>query len=140
MTLGEQVIWLFVLAVPIACVAWTVTQEEVFRELREYSERNSQPGCGWWRRKFFYVFTCHYCFSHYVTAVFLALTGYKLLAVNWFGYAIAWFALVWVANLYISFYAWLRQQYKTQKYEAEAVEDTVKKELGPRKIEIPPAA
>ena len=50
------------------------------------------------------------------------------------------FALVWVANLYISFYAWLRQQYKTQKYEAEAVEDTVKKELGPRKIEIPPAA
>ena len=27
-----QIVWLFVLAIPIACVAWTVTHEEVLRE------------------------------------------------------------------------------------------------------------
>ena len=35
MTIGLQVIYLFVLAIPVACIAWTVTHEEVFREPRE---------------------------------------------------------------------------------------------------------
>ncbi|MGH9523543.1 MAG: hypothetical protein ACRD3E_13535 [Terriglobales bacterium] len=138
MTLGDQIVWLFIMAVPIASVAWTVTQEEVFRELREYSEAQAQNAEQWWKRKFFYVFSCHYCFSHYVTAVFVGLTGYKLLATNWFGYVIAFFALVWVANQYMSFYAWLRQQYKAQKYQAKELEHIVKEELEPR--EMDPAA
>lgn len=36
MTLAEQLVWLFVLAIPIASVAWTVTHEEVFAEPRHY--------------------------------------------------------------------------------------------------------
>ena len=32
----RQLFWLFVLAIPIASVAWTVTHEEVFREPREW--------------------------------------------------------------------------------------------------------
>lgn len=138
MTLGAQVVWLFLMAVPIACIAWTVTQEEVFREAREYCELQSQTARQWWKRKCFYVATCHYCFSHYVAAIFVGLTGYKLLATNWFGYVIAFFALVWVANQYMSIYAWLRQQYKAQKYEAKVIEHKVKEELKPQKIE--PAA
>ena len=31
-SIGHQVIWLFLLAIPIACVAWTVTHEEVTSE------------------------------------------------------------------------------------------------------------
>ena len=37
-----QLFWLFILALPVACVAWTVTHEEVFREPREYCERRSR--------------------------------------------------------------------------------------------------
>ena len=129
MTIATQIAWLFFLAVPIACVSWTVTQEEIFREPRERAEVQAKCSPQWWKRKFCYVLTCHYCFSHYVTVVFVGLTGYKLLATNWFGYVIAFFALVWVANQYMSVYAWLRQQYKTQKYEAKEIEHKVEKEI-----------
>ena|SRR5690348_1968919 len=140
MDLGAQIVGLFVLALAVACISWTITQEELFRELREYSERQAECAPQAWRRKFFYLFTCHYCFSHYVSAAFVALTGYRLLLQNRTGYVVAFFALVWVANIYMSFYAWLRQQYKTQKFEAKAVEHKVKTKIEPPKIEIPPAA
>ena len=66
MTLGYQVLVLFVLAMPVACVAWTITHEEVFREARERCTANSKSCRQLYKRKFFYVFTCEYCFSHYV--------------------------------------------------------------------------
>ena len=138
--LVAQIVWLFVLALPVACIAWTVTQEEVFHELHQYSERQVECAQQWWKRKFYYLLTCHYCFSHYVTAAFIALTGYRLLSTGRMGYVIAFFALVWVANIYMSLYAWLRQQYKTQKFEAKAVEHKVKTKMEPPRIEIPPAA
>jgi hypothetical protein len=139
-SLGAQVVWLFVLSIPVACIAWTVTQEEVSHELRAYSERKAACAEQAWIRKVCYLFTCHYCFSHYVAGGFVALTGYRLLAQNWTGYVIAFFALVWIANLYISFYGWLRQQYKTQKFEAKAVEHEVQSKIEAKRIELPPAA
>src|SRR5689334_5403690 len=39
MSLGVQAAWLFILAIPVACVAWTITHEEVLRETREYCTR-----------------------------------------------------------------------------------------------------
>jgi hypothetical protein len=138
--LGAQIVWLMVMALAIACISWTVTQEDIFGGFRGYAERQSESARPWWKRKFFYLFTCQYCFSHYVTGFFLAVTGYKLLASNWVGYVIALFALVWVANLYMSFYAWLRQQFKTQKFEAKAVELEVKTMTEPPKFQVPPAA
>ena len=140
MTLGTQVIWLAVLALAIACVSWTVTQEDIFRSVRDHAQRQSESSGPWWKRRFFYLFTCHYCFSHYVGLFFVAITRYKLLAQDWAGYVIALFAVVWVANLYMSFYAWLRQQYKTQKFEAKVVEHEVQQKLGPERIQLPPAA
>ena len=44
--LALQLVWLMVLALPIACVAWTVTHEEVFRELRERFEAASRASRG----------------------------------------------------------------------------------------------
>ena len=66
-------------------------------------------------RKFFYLFTCEYCFSHYVTIAFLALTGYKLLLDDWRGYIISFFAVVMVANAYLNLYARLRVEGAAQR-------------------------
>jgi len=122
MALSTQVIWLFVLAIPIACIAWTVTHEEVFREPREYCIRHSKTAKSIVKRKFFYVFTCEYCFSHYVTILMLFITGYQLLFNDWRGYLIGAFALVFVANVYISLFALIRIDLKKTRTEAEIAE------------------
>ena len=95
MTLARQAAYLLLLALPVACASWTVTHEEVFREPREYCKDKSQRCKPVVARKFFYLFTCEYCFSHYVTAFFLLLTRFQMLYEGWRGYLIAWFALVW---------------------------------------------
>jgi hypothetical protein len=68
-----------------------VTHEEVFREQREYCKRRSEGCRRWYERKFFYLFTCEYCFSHYIAAAFLIITRFKLLFPDWRGYVIAFF-------------------------------------------------
>lgn len=123
MTLTLQISWLFLLAIPIACIAWTVTHEEVFREPREYCTRRSQEGKSLVERKFFYLFTCEYCFSHYVTILVLCLTGYKLLMDNWAGYLIAGFALVYVANAYMSLFGLIRQDIVKEKEEIKVLKN-----------------
>ena len=123
----QQVAYLFVLAIPIACVAWTVTHEEVFREPREFCVERSQNCRQWYKRKFFYLFTCEYCFSHYVTIFFLILTGYRLLLDDWRGYLISFFAVVAVANAYISSFARLRQEVKSEKLEAKRKEKVLER-------------
>lgn len=117
-----QLVWLLTLAIPIACAAWTVTHEEVFREPREYCEERSKSARTLCARKFFYLFTCEYCFSHYVTIFFLILTRYRLLLDDWRGYLIAFFALVAVANIYMSSFSRLRQEVKSEKLTAQKKE------------------
>ena len=125
MSLGIQIVWLFVLAAPVACLAWTVTHEEVFREPREYCVRERTTARSLLRRKFFYLFTCEYCFSHYIAAAMLAMTRYRLLFPDWRGYIIAFFALVWIANQYISIYNRLRLDIKHEQVEIKADEHKV---------------
>ena len=138
-TLRQQVVWLFIMAIPIASISWTITQEEVFREPRDYFIRRHHEASNWFPRKFFYLFTCHYCFSHYVAAFFLVLTRFKLLYLDWRGYLISLFALVYVANFYMSLYAWLRQEFKREKYEARIIEHEAKQKTAPPQIEKPAA-
>jgi hypothetical protein len=130
MSLALQVAVLFVLAIPIACVAWTVTHEEVFREPREYCVRRSKECRRWYKRKFFYLFTCEYCFSHYVTMFFLLVTRYHLLYEDWRGYLVGGFALVWVANQYMSLYNRLRLDIKSEKIETTIKEKVAEKVKG----------
>jgi len=122
MNIYQQLIWLFVLPIPIACIAWTVTQEEIFKEPRNFCINKSKNCNTWWQRKFFYLFTCEYCFSHYVTVAALIFTGYKLLLDDWRGYIIAGFALVWLANIYMSLFGLIRQDIKKEKTEIEVLE------------------
>lgn len=121
MTIAVQIVWLFVLAIPIACISWTVTHEEIFREPHEWCVKRSQNGKYLLSRKFFYLLTCEYCFSHYVTIGFLILCDYKLLLMDWRGYILAGFSLVFAANVYMSLFALLRQAIKKEKVEIEKI-------------------
>ncbi len=122
-----QVIYLFLLAIPIACIAWTVTHEEVFREPRDFCTDKSKSCNSLLQRKFFYLFTCEYCFSHYVTVFFLIITRYHLVFDDWRGYLIGGFSLVWVANVYISAFGRLRIDTKKEKLDANLKEEELKK-------------
>ena len=121
--LGLQIVWLVVLALPIATIAWTVTHEEIFRELREFCVDNSKTCRSLAARKFFYVFTCEYCFSHWVTAGALVMTGYRLLFDDWRGLVIALFALVGVANMYMSLFGRLRVDIRHERVEIAVKEE-----------------
>jgi hypothetical protein len=123
MSLGTQIAWLFVLAIPVASVAWTITHEELFREPREFCVRRSERCRRWYQRKFFYLFTCEYCFSHYVSAAFLAITGYRLLLPGWRGFVIAGFALVWISNQYMSVFNRLRLDIKDERINIQVKEE-----------------
>ena len=111
LTLTQQAGVLLLLAIPIACMSWTVTHEEVFREPREFCKDRSQKG-SLPKRKFFYLFTCEYCFSHYVTALVLLFSRFQLLYPGWRGYVLSEFALVFVANIYMSLFNRLRLEIK----------------------------
>ena len=115
MILGVQVAWLFLLAIPIACISWTCTHEEVFREPRDFCKKYSREGRTLLTRKFFYLFTCEYCFSHYITIGILALTKYHLLFEDWRGYLLAGFSLVWIANIYMGLYSMIRLDIKSDR-------------------------
>jgi len=125
--LGQQLVWLLVLSIPVACIARTVVFEEVFREAREFCQERSKSGRSVLTRKIFYLFTCEYCFSHYVTIVVLILTNYRLLLDNWVGYVIAFFSIVFVANAYMSMYSRLRVDITQAKVEIRQMDGDEKK-------------
>jgi hypothetical protein len=124
-SLALQTAWLLILAIPVACIAWTVTHEEVFREPREFCKRQTRIARSAPRRKFFYLFTCEYCLSHYVAAIFLIITRFQMLYTGWRGYLVALFALVWASNQYMSIYNRLRLDIKHENLEIKAKEEDV---------------
>ena len=120
--LSVQISWLFVLSIPVACVAWTVTHEELFSEFNAFCKKKVSGARHLALRKFFYLFTCEFCFSHYVTILALWMTHYTLLLPGWRGYLIAGFAIVWIANCYMSIYGWLRVSLKKERVESKIQE------------------
>jgi hypothetical protein len=112
---------ILILAIPIACIAWTVTHEELFREFREYALHRSVHDKSIWSRKFFYMFTCEYCFSHYVTFFLLLITHYTVFFSGFRGYMISFFSLVFVANIYMSLFGKIRTDIKKEKEEIKQI-------------------
>lgn len=123
MNIPTEIFWLVLLSIVVASIAWTVTQEEIFREPREYCAEKSKTCNSILKRKFFYVFTCEYCFSHWVTIFVLFLTGFRLLLDDWRGYVLAFFALPWLANQWMSIYRRLRVGIKHENLQAKVVEE-----------------
>lgn len=121
MEISNQIFWIVLLSLIVANISWTVTQEEIFREWREICEKKSKD-CGWlMQRKFFYVFTCEYCFSHWVTFLMLLLTGFRVLIDDWRGSILAFFLLPWLANQWMSLYRRLRVDIKHEDALAEVI-------------------
>ncbi|MBV9147521.1 MAG: hypothetical protein JO065_16525 [Acidobacteria bacterium] len=125
--LGVEIIELLLIAIPIASISWTITHEEIFREPREFCIRCSRQAPHLLERKFFYLFTCEYCFSHWVTLVLLFVTGFKLIYPDWRGYLLGFFALVWIANQYMSIFDRLRLNIKRERVEIKSEEHEVKR-------------
>jgi hypothetical protein len=128
MSIGHQAAMLFLFAIPVACVSWTVTHEDIFRELREWLTARSNASRSILGRKFFYLFTCEYCFSHYVTVAMLFLTRFTLVFDDWRGYLIAGFSLVWIANIYMSLFGRLRLAITSERQDIAVVEKMVQKD------------
>jgi hypothetical protein len=131
--LSHQLGLLLLIGLPIACISWTVTHEEVFREPREFCQEKSKRCRPLYMRKLFYLFTCEYCFSHYVAALFLVLTHFQMLYAGWRGYLIAEFALVWIANLYMSVFNRLRLEIKSEKL---TIEENARFASGPEPVKM----
>ncbi|HTL00732.1 MAG TPA: hypothetical protein VL243_00825 [Vicinamibacterales bacterium] len=129
---GQVLLELVILALPVAAIAWTVTHEELFRELHDYCVERSRLGTNLVARKFFYLLTCEYCFSHYVAAAWLLITRFTLLYSDWRGYLIAWFALVWLANHYIAVYARLKLGIRSERLDINLKEVVNKKAGAPK--------
>ncbi|CAN5153537.1 hypothetical protein BH20ACI1_BH20ACI1_26520 [soil metagenome] len=122
MSITTQIFWLIILAFVVASIAWTVTQEEIFSEWHDYCQSKCESCETLPKRKFFYVFTCGYCFSHWVTILILILTGFQLLIEDWRGYILAFFAIPWLANQFMSIYRRLRVDIKHENALAEEAE------------------
>lgn len=73
MSYSSQFLLLLILAIPIACISWTSTHEELDVRI---------------------------CFSHYLTLIFLVITKFKLLFDDWRGYLISGFTLLWSYHLH----------------------------------------
>ena len=123
MAIAEQIFRILILGLVAGSISWTVTQEEIFREPREYCTEKSKTCSSLFQRKFFYVFTCEYCFSHWVTIGLLIFTGFKLLIDDWRGYVLAFFAVAWTANQFMSLYRRLRVEIKHKNTLAKEVEE-----------------
>ena len=128
MEISQQIQYLILLALPISCISWTVTREDIFKEPRDFCIKKSKESYTILQRKFFFLFTCEYCFSHYITLFFLIITKYHLLFDDWRGYLIAFFTLVWIANVYMSLYGFIRVGMKKEKMEADIEELRLKVE------------
>ena len=133
--LGLQAIELLLIAIPIASISWTITHEEIFREPREFCVRCSRQAPRLIERKFFYLFTCEYCFSHWVSAFFLAVTHFQLIYNDWRGYLLGFFALVWIANQYMSIFDRLRLDIKRERVEINEEEHELKNKTRSEKEE-----
>jgi len=57
----------------------------------------------------------------------LIITGYKLLYPDWRGYLIAGFALVWIANVYMSLFAFIKVDIKKERIESQLEEKELMK-------------
>lgn len=123
-----QIYWLLILSMVTASIAWTITQEEIFSEWRTFCADKSKTCGNILQRKFFYVFTCEYCFSHWVTLGILALTGFRLLFDDWRGYVLAFFLIPWLANQWMSLYRRLRVGIKHENALAEEVKENLESE------------
>ena len=135
---GAALLQLLILSLPVAAISWTVTHEDLFREIQDYCEYRAKSGPRFLVRKFFFLFTCEYCFSHYVAAAAVLVARFTLLFDDWRGFMVAWFALVWVANHLMSIYGRLRLGIRSERLEID-LKEAVSERAGVQKMDERPS-
>lgn len=131
---GSDLLQLLVLALPVAAVSWMVTHELLFREFQDFCTARAEHASRLAIRKFFFLFTCEYCFSHYVAAGALIFARFPLLFDDWRGYLVSWLSLVWVANHLMSIYGRLRLGIRSERLEI-GLKEAVSERAGIKKME-----
>ena len=119
MNIADQIFWLVIIAAAVASVAWTVTQEEIFREPREWLAERSKSAKSLLVRKLCYMPTCEYCLSHWVALAMIFITEFRLIFTDWRGYLLSFFVTAWTANQLMSLYRRLRVVIKLDNAIAE---------------------
>jgi hypothetical protein len=79
-----------------------------------------------------------------VAGAAVLMTGYRLLLPDWRGGVIAWFTLVWIANVYMSLFGRLRLDIKRERVEIKLEERAVDRETAdnqgePESLSSPPS-
>lgn len=96
-----SVLNLFLVAAPVAVISWTVTQEEICREIRGWCKCHLHA-------KLAYLSGCYYCFSHWVALACVLVLGGPVLHDDARGWFVSWLVTVLVANVYLTAYNILR--------------------------------
>jgi hypothetical protein len=100
---------MILLALVVACITWTITNEEIFRELRDVLRAYAHDDrVAFWKRKLAYLPTCQYCFSHWIAVGVLWMKGFNLYS-GWSGYFLTLFVIVALANGIMTVYELFRQ-------------------------------
>jgi hypothetical protein len=74
------------------------------------------------QRKFYYLFTCEFCFSHWVALGFQFVYQFRMVFDNWRGLVVGYAGVVWVANVYMSLDLRLRVDIRSERAVAQKVE------------------
>lgn len=115
-----------IMAICVASISWTITKEEIFRDLRDFCkevQKTEQGGFrGWPCKKLAYAPTCDYCLSHWVGFALFALYPVKLVAENWRGYFFAYFATIFLANVLLGLYNIIRVTLRWMRAKADLAE------------------
>ena len=127
MDIIQQIFGLLIISMATASISWTVTQEEIYREAREFCKTKTENLSSLLQRKFFYLFTCEYCFSHWATTFLLFITGFRLYLDDWRGVGLAFFVIPWLLNQMTSIYRRLRVSIKHENALADQVIEEVNK-------------
>ena len=125
------------LAAPVAILVRAFTTEEIAREPREYcSQRQACYRDGQRRpeaslvdrarcfllQKLFYMPTCDYCLSFWVSLAVVLIADYRISFDDWRGSALACFVVMGVANAYLALFAYLRVDIRKDRAVANKVE------------------
>lgn len=121
--MGEWYLFLYYAAV-VAVIVRTITHEEIFKEVREWFQgRCENSKYNFCLRKLFYMPTCEFCLSFWVTLVLLVgIFGYRLVFEDWRGYLVSIFTTMGVANVYMGTFSLLRVDLRKERAVAERVE------------------
>ena len=138
-----ELVTLCMVAIPVACASWTITKEEIFREFREWCKCSSDKAAGiknrmlkWTVCKAMYLPRCYYCTSFYTTEFFLLLTGVKFVSPGWRGAVMAWFAIVFISQVYLTVFNLMRVALRHYQAVADLAEHRTKETVGEKETAV----